>query len=122
MDVTNVAGNDVTIDLGAGDVLPAATTAIVVTPRIELDTDFDADELEAIAASCNRRAHIEFLTEGDASIEAVELTANEAWQWFSNQGTTNPLAGNIVGKVQMSCGDGTNAGTFKLGVLYDSTP
>lgn len=119
MDVTAVDGDNVTIDLGAGDVLPAQSTALIVTLRIEIDTDFDGDLVKMIAAHSNKRAHVEFLEEGDASILARELVANAAWTWISDQGVANPLTGNPVGKLQVSCGEAA-VGELKVGVLYNS--
>jgi hypothetical protein len=120
MDVTAVDGNDVTIDVGAGDVLPAQSTALVVTPRVEIDIDFDGDLVQMIAVLCTKRGHIEFLTNADVSIKAKELTANEAWSWIAGQGITNPLTGDPVGKIQATCGEAATA-TLKTGVLYNSS-
>lgn len=121
MAVTATDATTITVDIGAGDNLPAQDTVVVVGVRQEIDVDFGGDDVEMIAASSDKRAHIEFLTAADASIEAVELLANEAWSWATNTGVTNPLAANTVGKVQASCGEAA-AAALKLGVLYDSTP
>jgi len=121
MDVTGVEGTAVSIDLGDGDNLPTQDTVIIVTPRVEIDVDFDGDNVEMIAAVCPRRAHLEFLTDADVSIKVQELTAAEPWSWVADQGVTNPLTGDPVGKIQASCGEAT-AATLKIGVLYDSTP
>ncbi len=120
MDVTDVNGDLVTIDLGAGDNLPAQDDAVVVTPRVEVDLDFDADKALVTAAGSSGRAHVEFTTEADASVYTYELAANGAWHWVKDQGTTNPLAGNIVGKAQVSCGESAQGCELKIGVLYDS--
>ena len=121
MSVTVVDVNDVTIDLGAGDNLPAAETALVVTPRIEVDTDFDGDLAEMVFAHCSKRAHVEFLKEDDTSILARELGANAAWTWIADQGIANPLTGDPVGKLQVTCGEAV-AATLSVGILYDSVP
>ncbi len=119
--VTNVATDDVTIDLGSGDVLPAQDTVVVVTPRVEIEIDLDGDAIALIAAHCTKRRHIEFTTDADSSLLAVELTALEVWQWINDQGVTNPLASGAVGKIQATCGE-ASAATLKVGALYDSTP
>ena len=118
MTVSSVDGTAVSIDLGSGDNLPTETTALVVTARIELDTDVDGDLIELIAVGSDRRGHVEFLTDGDASIVAIELTAGEAWTWVNGQGVSNPLTGDPIGKVQVTNGEAT-AGTLTVGILYD---
>jgi len=119
MSVTNVATDDVTVDLGDGDVLPDQDTAVIITPRVEVDIDFTGDNVEMFAALCDKRAYIEFTTEGDANITESELLAGEAWSWHNNSGVTNPFASAVVGKVQATCGEAT-AGTLQIGVLLDS--
>lgn len=119
MSVTLVNATEVSIDLGAGDVLPAQDTALIVGVRQEIDSDFDGDLLELLALACDRRAHVELLTEADASLLAVELPAGGVWDWLSERGVTNPLAGQTVGKFQASCGE-TQAGALQVGVLYGS--
>ena len=50
MDAITVAGNDVTVDGGAGDDLPASDTTMVLCKITELDTDFDGDLASLIVA------------------------------------------------------------------------
>lgn len=119
VDVTVVVGNDVTLDLGAGDNLPSQDTAVVVGVRTELDADFDGDQIEIIAVQCNKRGHIEFQENDGTVIDSQELTANEPWTWISGQGVSNPLTGNPVGKIQVSCGEAAEA-TLMIGVLFDN--
>jgi len=115
-----VSGDNVTIDGGSGDNLPIATTAVVITKRVAINCDFDGDDVEAIAMVCDQRASVDFEDSGDASLEAVELTADQAWDWYADTGVTNPLTGNAVDEIQASNGT-TTAATLKIGVLYDST-
>ncbi len=78
-----------------------------------------ADHL--IAAWCTRRAHANFIDGATLSLEAVELAANEVWWWVSGQNVANPLTGDAVDEVLVSNGS-TDTATFRLAVLYDSTP
>ena len=117
--VTLVDGTAVSIDVGAGDNLPAEATAIVAGVREEYDVDFDGDLVKMIVAQCPRRAHIEFLTGPDVSILARELPAGEAWSWVYGTGVANPLTGDPVGKIQVSCGE-TAAGQITLIGIYNS--
>ncbi len=115
-----VSGDNVTVDAGAGKVLPIATTVVVVSKRLEVDVDFDGDKIESIAIASNSRSHIWFITGADASIFPQEIVANELWSWVANQGVANPLAGAIIGKVQYSCGE-VLAGEGHIGGLLRST-
>jgi len=120
--VGTVAGNVVPLtDSGAGDVYPAQGTTLIVAKQVTINTDFDGDDAVLFAAFATARAHADFQDSGSLSLEAVELAANEVWWWASSLGQTNPLTGNAVDTVQVSNGT-TAVATFKLGILYDSTP
>jgi hypothetical protein len=120
MTVTAVNGNAVSVDGGTGDVLPAQGTAIVCTKVVDLICVFDGDLLSMIAAQSDKRSHIVFRSAVPADIEAVELTANEDWEWVIDTVIQNPLAGGDVATVRASNGDSAAAATLKVGVLYDS--
>jgi len=120
MDVTDVDGNDVTIDGGAGTNLPAQDTAVTVAEQVTLDTDFDGDLLEMIVASASRRSHVGFRDSVPTVLKEVELPAGEAWAWAADQGIANPLAGNPVNDLKASCGDSAGAATLKIGLLYEA--
>jgi len=117
-----MSGDLATLAGGSGVVLPAQDDAVVVTKRVELNLDFVGDDMTVIAASANKRCHLEFLTSGDANITDQELLANAAWMWMTGQGVANPFATVACDKIQASCGDPTNAATLKYGVLFDNTP
>ncbi len=119
--VSDVTGNDVTIASGSGDVLPTEAATIIAAARVEINTDFDGDDMVMIAVFANKRAHIDFLDVGPASLKACELIEKEAWTWASNMGIDNPLTGNPVDTIQTSAGT-TGETTLKIAVLYDSTP
>ena len=108
-------------DSGAGDVYPAQGTTLIVAKQVTINTDFDGDDAVLFAAFATARAHADFQDSGSLSLEAVELAANEVWWWASSLGQANPLTGNAVDTVQVSNGT-TAVATFKLGILYDSTP
>ena len=117
--VGTVAGDDVPISGGAGDVLPAQDTAITVRVQQQIDTDFVGNLLEAIAALCNQRGHVAFYNETTLEL-AVDLAAEELWWWLSGGTAANPLAGKTITHVVVTQAS-TSATTFRLGVLYDST-
>lgn len=114
-----VAGNDVTIDQGAGTNLPTQGTVLVVTRQVSLDVTFDGDNLVLIAASAAQRSHLTFVDAGGATLAAVEIGAGEAWAWLSGTGATNPLSGNAVASIKASNGSSTNSSNLKLtGLQY----
>jgi len=119
MTVTAYDTTTVSIDLGAGDNFPTVDAAIVVTPQVTINTDFDGDDVKMIAAIATLRAHIDFQNDTPASLNAVELTANEAWAWVSDSGYANPLTGDPVDVIMASAGTAAET-TLKIGVLYDS--
>jgi hypothetical protein len=119
-DVTAVTADTISIDLGVGDDLPDALTAVVVGKQSVIDTDFDGDLLAMIAASATYRCHLSFNDVGDAVLAAIEILAGEMWSWSSGQGVANPLTGNPVAYVNVSNGSTTGASTLKLGGLYNS--
>jgi len=122
MTVGVVSGDDVPIDLGAGDVLPAQSTALVVCKQTEINVDFDGDDVKILAIHATRRGHVDFQDSGSASLKEIDLAEAEPYVWCSGQGVAAPITGNPVDKAKVSNGDSANASTFKLVVLYDSTP
>ena len=114
-----VAGNDVTLDGGEGDALPAQGAAVVVSVQVTLDVTFDGDNLVMIGAQAERRSHLQFVDAGGATLEAVELGAGEAWAWVADTGAANPLSGNAVAAVKASCGESEGESNIKLtGLQY----
>lgn len=119
--VDTVAANAITFDndpAAEGDALPAEDTAVVVSLRVTVNTDFDGDDVEVVAARCTQRAVVDFRAAA-ASLAAVKLPAGEAWSWMSDQGAANPLTGDPVDTVVASNGTVTEA-TLNLGALYQS--
>lgn len=114
-----VSTNEVSVEGGAGDVLPADETAVTLAKQVAIDTDFLGNLVEAIVVSSTLRANLEF-RESAATAVGVKLPAGEGWRWFSDQGITNPLSGKAIASIQASCGNATTAATLKLGVLYNS--
>jgi hypothetical protein len=118
--VGTVAGTSVPFTGASGDVLPDQDTVITMDKQVEINTDFDGDDMSMMAVVSTKRGHVCFEEDDDTVIVAQELLANEGWTWASNTNVTNPLAGDPVGKVMVSNGDSTAAATLKIGVLYDS--
>ena len=106
-------------DSGAGDVLPADETPIVIGLVTVIDTDFVGNNVAMLAALTTKRGHVD-IRDAAASAKAVELQANEAYTWASDTGVANPLASKTVAMARMSNGDSTGTAIGKLGVIYNS--
>lgn len=120
MSVTNVTGTAITVDLGAGTNLPSQGVAVTIAKQQTIDMDVDSALLEVLAVACTKRTRFEFQTAASASIAIVELdTGGGVWSWVNGQGFTNPVTGQVVGKLLASCGE-TAVATFQVGVLYQS--
>lgn len=118
-----VSVNDVTVDGGAGDVLPAQDTAsMAVVKRTELNPlDIDGDAAQVIAVvyrnplDTTANAHADFQDSGNATIREVDLVHETAYGGMSEVadiagGDTNNYTGNPITKGFFSH-DSTQAGT-----------
>jgi hypothetical protein len=112
MDAT-VATNDVTIDGGAGDNLPAQDFAIAaVVKQIDWEVNFDGDDAQIVGVfyrnpnDIGANAHLDLRDTGSATIEELDLVhekANGGLDHITNiaAGDTNIYTGNRIeaGKV-----------------------
>ncbi|MCC6910062.1 MAG: hypothetical protein IT430_19175 [Phycisphaerales bacterium] len=121
VDVDNVVGDDVTFSGGAGDILPAVSTAITAAEQVVIATDFDGANLVAVGALCTARGHLSFQETGVTEL-SVDLNSREAWFWLDQSTAPNPLVSTVVGAIKASHAGSAAAATLDLGVLYDSTP
>jgi len=127
--VGTVSGNSVPFDLGAGDNLPIATTAIVCAPRTLINAAIDGDALAVLAVevgytlpNSTGKGHVEFQDAADDTIAELDLVANSP-QVFDVTGTgTNPFTGDPITKIYASNGSSTEAATLKLIWGSDNTP
>lgn len=119
--VDTANANDIEFDetpAGEGDELPAEDTAVIVSVQVAIETDWDGDDVEMIAAKMTARGVADFRAAA-ASVAAVKMVSGEAWSWVSDQGVDNPLTGDPVASVIVSNGM-TASATFYLGLLYQS--
>jgi hypothetical protein len=119
--VGTVSSNSVPISAGAGDVLPSASTEVVVGPRVNAaDLGMDGDNIQVIVIGATKRIAIDFLDDGGLVLLHVEVAAGESYQWFAGCGFTNPLAGEAVVDAKASCGDAALGTTLKGLIGYDA--
>jgi hypothetical protein len=118
--VGTVATNSVPIDLGSGDNLPIATTAITAMVVIEETSGWAiaGNDIEGIIAGCPKPYTIVFLDGSDAELFAIVETSSSGggYGWNSESGITNPLAGDTVAKIRKTHGDSTAARAVTLAV------
>ncbi len=127
-DVTGIGANEVTIDLcvgsdgDSGDELPLATQTGIIAAGVEINVDFDGDDVSLISAYLPSLGHMRFNAVTPAELHEQDLVANRSWFWADDMSWTNPLTGLPVDAIWAAQGDITEDKVLKLGVLYDSTP
>jgi hypothetical protein len=129
MTVTATTSTTISIDVGAGDNLPSAATAIVVTKQVTINASIDGDNLSMIAIqgvstdpTSSDAHHCDFLDASAASVTAQNFVANTPRVWDIAGGSTNPFTGNVITEVVASNGSSTAALTLKMIYGADSTP
>jgi len=128
MDAT-VSGDEVTVDGGAGDVLPSAATAVTIVEQVIVNTQIDGDAIALLAIlaeypdpSSTGDAHVDFQDSGDATIEEIDLVANVPQAHDIYAGATNVFTGNPITHCHASNGSATEICTLKIISVEDSTP
>ena len=123
MDAT-VATNAISIDGGAGDNLPAESTAVTVVIPTAVEVNFDGDTVEIIGifyrnpSDTGAKAHLTLTDSGPATIKELDLvheTANGGCDnvWNIEAGDTNVFTGNRITAGSASH-DSTSAGTLYI--------
>jgi len=116
VDVTATGATTISIDVGSGTNLPAATTAVTVALQSSHAVAFAGDNLSVIAIGCIKRCSVEFLSSAPASLLRYDIAANEGRMWVSSTDETNPLASDTVATVAVSNGS-TTAATLRIGIV-----
>lgn len=112
------------LNTGAGDVLPANLTEVIVCERVAVVGVFDFDAGNYLSVHADQRCHVDFEDSGNASVGAIECrVADQPYIWaddygdVSGGGTTIPITGNAVEELQASNGSVTAATLFVLALL-----
>lgn len=120
MTVGTVSVNEVPIDGGAGDVLPADETAVTAMVPTQESFVVTGDNVKALACDATARATITFTDNTPTELGVVQITgADLAYFWTSLSGVTNPLAGDSVTRVYLSHDDTTAAREVRATAMYD---
>jgi hypothetical protein len=127
--VGTVATNSMPFDLGIGDNLPIATTAVVVSKRVEVSSDIDGDVLAILGMklqytnpSDTSLGHIDFHDAAGDEIVERDLVANLVQVFDIASGAANPFTGDPIVKCFVSNASSTNDAKFLMQWLQDSTP
>jgi hypothetical protein len=116
-----VDGNDVAIDGGAGDDLPAAQTAVVVCKQTSIDEDFTGNKVVfSIVMADHGPCHVDFQTAVPASKYALSVAAGEKSEWDAESNAPNPFADATIDSIKVSNGDPLNTSRLQIAVFYDS--
>lgn len=100
--VTAVTGAAISVDLGAGDNLPLLNSAVIITPMEPVNINVDGDDLKGLmlGAEGAETMYSFYNSDGPPTEDLyVPVLVNKSYFWSTDLGTTNPLAGVIVGQV-----------------------
>lgn len=121
MSVTATTGTTISVDLGAGDVLPSVNDAVVITKQVQIDTQIDGDDVKISGMMSDQDCHIDMQDSGDATIHQQILQQNIGRVTDIEGGDTNIFTGNPIVKTLATNASSTTDATLKLGFLEDTT-
>jgi hypothetical protein len=124
-----ISGNELTLDGGDGDALPAEDSAVVVTEQVPINTNIDGDNIQIIGISLEFPdqasadvGHVDMQDAGATTIEEIDLKANQPVVYDIAGGAANVFTGNPITATKASNGSTTSEATLKIVSLEDSTP
>lgn len=119
-----VTDQAVTLTGGAGDVLPAAETDVVMCVQVVIPTQIDGDIAEVLVISLEyadststKLGHVNMTDAGDATITEKDLAANEPIFLDLGSDIANPITGNPITETVASHNDTVNTATLKIATL-----
>jgi hypothetical protein len=129
--VGTVATNSVPIELGIGDNLPSATTAVTVCVQKAINLAIDGDNtkiiavvLETVDKTLRTAANVQFLDAAADVIAEIDLVANVPQVWDIEGGSSNPFTGDPITNLKASQGNSTSTETYTLKIVgvQDASP
>lgn len=122
MDAT-VSGDNITLDGGSGDVLPAAATAVTLMRHLAGASEtiiFTPADLKALVAYVPVQGAIHFYeSDGTTYISSLQLDAGVAYTFIDGVVGDNPLTGESPAVVKMTHGDSTASRPVQAYVLHN---
>lgn len=121
-----VSGTAVTLEGGAGAVLPADESPVVVCVQVDIPTQIDGDvaqlfvvSLEYADSTSAKLGHVDFQDAGAATIAEKDLEANVPLFVDLGSDLANLLTGNPITSCKASHNDTANEATLKIATLED---
>jgi hypothetical protein len=129
VDVTAQDATTISIDIGSGDNLPIATTAVTIVKQVPLNIAIDGDaaalvavSLETSDPSLTTKGRVQFLDAAEDTIATLEMTANTPNIVDVTGGDTNIYTGDPITHAVASNANSTYTATLNILALQDSTP
>lgn len=117
-----VSTDDITVDGGAGDELPANGTAVTVAQQVEVTCAFDGDDLKGLLLFAAQAFRADVQGGDGTSHLPVSQAATVPYTWVYGSGVANPVTGDTVAKIMASTSYTSAAVTLNIGVALDATP
>lgn len=115
-----VTVNALALDVGTGDSLPLAATAVVVDKQEIVDFDSTAATIVLAGVGQTRRASVQFQQADGTPVKSLDLgrdgTDGEPYVWASNTDVSTPFGADL-GKIAVSNGSSAGTNTIVIGVL-----
>jgi hypothetical protein len=118
--VATVSTNAVTIDGGAGDVLPSSTTAVVLCKQVEAVFSVSGSLIKSFAVGANQRCSVDLQNSSDVSQIAYEVIANTVQSWSESGGLSSPFTGMTITQAKLSNSSSSATCQLKMSVLVDA--
>ncbi len=128
VDVTAQDATTISIDLGAGDNLPTATTAVVIVKQVPFNLALDGDNAKIVGVSyevadaSGYGCRVTLFDSADDTITGLDLDANVPNVVDIEGGQTNPYTGDPITDGVASNGSSSTAATLKVQAIVDATP
>lgn len=128
VDVTAQDSTTISIDLGAGDNLPTATTAVVIVKQVPFNLALDGDNAKIVGVSyevadaSGNGCRVTLFDSADDTITGLDLDANVPNVVDIEGGQTNPYTGDPITDGVASNGSSSTAAVLKIQAIIDATP
>lgn len=121
MTVGTVATNSVPIDLGSGDNLPAASTAITAMVPVSFSVaSFNGDAVLGFAVYSPVAGYVVICQNGSTNTAPYHLDAGEGKSFSFSAGDTNPIAATDITVLKFSHGDSSQAREMRFAAIVDA--
>lgn len=129
--VGTVSVNEVPIDGGIGDNLPADETAITAVVQKSINLAIDGDNadiiaviLETVDKTLRTAGNVQFLDAASDVIAEIDLVTNVPQVWDIEGGSANPFTGDPITNLKASQANTTSTETYTLKIIgvQDASP